>query len=171
LDAGPSFTPIYQSIILHKPEELWGSGLAEAPESLRRWCRAFYEENFSTLRALGTELAWPAFEFNDKTLTIYAQYKDYGWAGAAESSLPARAALNAYLPWCNLLAGELNGLPQLSAINLIFITDISSHQTDAHSLSPLVRLQTSLPLDALRQAAATGNFDDLVCAHPLRAGY
>jgi hypothetical protein len=172
LDLQPAFVPLYQNIVLHRPSELWKEGLAEAQPELQNWCRGFYERNFLVLRALGTELLWPAFAFKDNTLTIYAQYKDYGWAGAAESSLPARATLNAYLPWCDLLAGELGGLPPISAINLIFITNISSSPADAHSLSPPFRLQTSLPLDALSQAAATAdNFDDLVCAHPLLQNY
>jgi hypothetical protein len=168
LDVGPSFTPIYQSIMLHKPKELWGAGLAEAPEGLRRWCRAFYDENFLTLRALGTELAWPAFEFNDKTLTIYAQYKDYGWAGAAESSLLARAALNSYLPWCILLSEQLEGLSPVSTINLIFTSNLPSRAADPHSPAPPVRLRASLPVVSLALATAGGRTpDDLVCFYPL----
>ncbi|MDR1396827.1 MAG: hypothetical protein LBJ14_03765 [Desulfarculales bacterium] len=172
LDVRPASVPLHQKIILHRPAELWEDGLASTQPELLDWGRGFYERNFLLLRALGTELLWPAFAFKDNALTVYAQYKDYGWAGAAESSLPARAALNAYLPWCILLAGELEGLPSISVINLIFMTNISSSPSDAHSLAPPFRLQTSLPLDALSQAAARAdNFDDVACSYPLLQTY
>jgi hypothetical protein len=168
LDVGPSFTPLYQSITLYKPAELWGAGQAEAPEGLRQWCRAFYNKNFLTLRALGTELAWPAFEFNGQTLTIYAQYKDYGWAGAAESSLLARATLNSYLPWCILLSEQLGGLSPVSTINLVFSSNLPSRAADPHSPAPPLRLRASLPVVSLARAATGGGtLDDLVCLYPL----
>ena len=167
LDARPVFAPIYQGIILHRVAELWGPGLIRANEA-RKWCQSFYEKNYAMARALGTGFTWPAFDMYDDTLIINLEFKDWGWAGAGQAALPDRATLNAYLPWCLMLAEDINHLQGVSQIRLVFVSQMSSNSLDPHSPALPEQLSATIPVKEIK-AAYEGwrNYDDLVTTHPL----
>jgi hypothetical protein len=167
LDATPLFTPINQYVILHRAQEMFNSTLTDKAQ--RQWCRAFYARYSKIAQALGTDFNWPAFSWQNNALIFNLHFRDGGWGGAAEASLRRRAALNAYLPWCLLLAKNLDELPdEVEFIKLTFASKLPAGGEDIHAVAADLTMTAILPVAQLAVAAQLDNYDLLLAEHPLQ---
>ncbi len=167
LNTTPSFSPVRQSIVLHALPELFGAGLAHGQQPIKEWCKDFYEKNYLVARQLGAAFDWPGFDMQGQTLVLSLQFSDQGWGGAAQGSLLARAVFNSYLPWCLLLSGSVDSLPQqVQAVKLVFTSRLQAGTSDPHALSKNIVLAATVPVAALREYAARP--DSIAYHYPLQ---
>lgn len=156
--------PLWRTVVLRRVEELYAPELA-GQEQIRKWCLALYEDTYLLARALGAEFTWPGFGMRSNTLIITLNYNDYGWAGAAQAALIDRATINAYLPWCALLARRAGSLPQADEIKLVFISRMGQDKVDPHALSENIVLEGTIPVAALLNAG--GDLSRMAGLYPL----
>lgn len=168
LDREPVLSQKTETVVLRRPEEVFGGQLKGKPlnDPLVERLMKFHESMALVAPHLGVDFAWPAFVSDGKKLFMHFNWQGASWAGLSRAPLLGQVTAGSLLPLARAVGEELSGLPGVNHVALQVLSK-TTPEGDPHALPSKTRITLTAPLDAyLAMAANKISSDEFLLKFP-----